>query len=343
MSLPTDILKNILSDYIEYDQLIEYTKSLSFLRVNSYRITADGEIMNNIKIMRTYIDGDIRKIEGFFNNGDKAYYISSKNNKLEGRYSTWYNNGNIMWEFNYKNGEKDETQYQWYENGTLETIKKYQEGKEQGKQYQWNSDGSKYYELTYLDGKMDGNQYYWNHNGDLSSIDRYENGEWKETQNTGILGIGSLRKILDQETEFLIYSYLSLDEVLEVFEGTKIRDKILHRYFLPLPTIDDVCEYGDLKLIKGLLTLERKEFQITQETLEIATSYGHWDIIEFIIEEIQIFPNTRTLDFAVLNHQFEIAECFYHLGVYPSGNAIYYGKKGGIFLNLRLPKELWGC
>lgn len=180
MILPNDILKNILSDYIEYDQLLELIKYLSFLRVNSYRITTDEEIIHNIKIKKTYIDGEIRKIEGFFSNGNRAYYISSKNNRLEGRYSTWYNNGNLMWKFNYKNGEKDGVQYQWHENGTLVNVGNYQDGKEQGKQYQWISDGSKYYELNYLDGQKYDNQYYWNPNGHLSCIERYDNGQCRK-------------------------------------------------------------------------------------------------------------------------------------------------------------------
>lgn len=112
--LISDITRNILSDYIEYDELIKLTKYISNLYINPERIKViiDQRLLER----KTYIDDDLRKIEGFYWNtmcsdklklGDQLKYISHfRKDKREGKQLVYYNDGSLYSESFYKDDKE---------------------------------------------------------------------------------------------------------------------------------------------------------------------------------------------------------------------------------------------
>jgi hypothetical protein len=87
--LPTDISKNILSDYIDYETLTEITKYSQDFKINPLRIEIKEKIENNNKIKEIYIDNDLRKTEIFNKDNVKIEESNYKNGEFEGK--VYYN------------------------------------------------------------------------------------------------------------------------------------------------------------------------------------------------------------------------------------------------------------
>lgn len=130
MSLPVDILKNILSDYIEYDQLQELVSHIPDLKIRAQRIKIFEISYDNLVISSrdTYIDNILRKIESWYPNGQK---------QMECQYREVYKLFHVV---------KDGKQYHWTENGNLKSEENYKDGFKDGEQYYWNGE-SKYTEI----------------------------------------------------------------------------------------------------------------------------------------------------------------------------------------------------
>jgi hypothetical protein len=142
--LPIDITQNILSDYIDHDQLTEITKYSKDFKVNPNRIRIKEEINENKNITKEiYIDGDLKKKEIFDKDNIKILENNYENKKLEGAQYEWYNKGEFLSERNYKNGKfqseenyvngKLQSNIVWYESGVLQSEEHYENGKLEGK------------------------------------------------------------------------------------------------------------------------------------------------------------------------------------------------------------------
>src|SRR5438309_10766588 len=86
-ALIPDITKNILSEYIDYDELKNLENKKLRVVVNPSRVEIKELFYPDgiIKIRETYIDGDLRKKETWHDNGNKKLIGNYKNGKLEGK------------------------------------------------------------------------------------------------------------------------------------------------------------------------------------------------------------------------------------------------------------------
>lgn len=180
MILPQDIVKNTLSDYLEYEEIKEL-ESIGFY-LNPKRI----QITNTHEGKHTYIDNDLRIIEHYNKKGDKLIKHHYKNNKLDGKYYKWFPisknnriNGksqNLCYEYNYKNGVKDGKQYRWYKNGNKHVEGNCEDGKLDGEQYQWHLNGVMSLKTYYIMDILNGVKQEWYENGVMKFEYRYTNG-----------------------------------------------------------------------------------------------------------------------------------------------------------------------
>jgi antitoxin component YwqK of YwqJK toxin-antitoxin module len=175
--LPIDIIANILSDYIDYEYLIQLCKYSKDFRINPNRIKIKETNENNNKIKEIYIDGDLRKKETFNKDKIKILECGYKNGEREGKQYDWYENGQLEFEKNYKNGEFEGKQYGWYKNGQLQYQSNYKNEEKEGKQYSWDKNGKLHLEENYKNGEKEGKQYSWYENGKLEFERNYKNGQ----------------------------------------------------------------------------------------------------------------------------------------------------------------------
>jgi antitoxin component YwqK of YwqJK toxin-antitoxin module len=150
--LPPDITNNILSDYIEIEELKELENEFEGLKLDPKRIKIIEEIDEHSqeKQIITYYDNELIKIERFYPNGKIEYEKNYKNGKTEGKQYSWYPDGKKNYESNYKNGKAEGKQYSWYDNGEKYIETNYKNGKRSGKQYYWCPDGEIYSEVDYV-------------------------------------------------------------------------------------------------------------------------------------------------------------------------------------------------
>lgn len=137
-ALIPDITQNVLSDYIEYDELKALQNKISGLKIDPNRIKVVEEFDdNNILYQReTFIDGDLRKREEFEDGNKKleSNYINDKKEGEEFRYNNGFitrnlfHNGNIISTSNYRNGIKEGDQILYDENEYFKKIDVYQNG-----------------------------------------------------------------------------------------------------------------------------------------------------------------------------------------------------------------------
>jgi antitoxin component YwqK of YwqJK toxin-antitoxin module len=132
--LHPDIIANVLSDYIDYDSLIQLCKYCNDFKINPARVQIKETINENI-IKEIYIDGDLRTSEIFNKDNTKILEHNHKNGEFEGKQYEWYENGQLKYEMNYKNGKLEGPQYGWYENGQLKYEMNYKNRQKEGKQY----------------------------------------------------------------------------------------------------------------------------------------------------------------------------------------------------------------
>ena len=120
MSLPRDIIRNILSEYIEYDELITLVPDVPGLYINPKRVQYMYTYHKNNKInsRSIVIDGDIRVKQYYAEMPTvcKTSEINYKNNVKNGKFTTWYTDGNIQYQCNYKNDKKDGDEFTFYQN-----------------------------------------------------------------------------------------------------------------------------------------------------------------------------------------------------------------------------------
>jgi antitoxin component YwqK of YwqJK toxin-antitoxin module len=176
--LPTDITKNVLSDYIDYDRLLQIIKYSENFKVNLNRIQIKEQINENKDIIKEiYIDGDLRNIEIFNKDSIKIVENNYKNREYEGKQYRWYKNGKLDYKSNYKNGKLEGVQYNWYDNGKLKSVNNYKDGNPEGKQYNWYENGQLHYDSNYKNDEKEGKHYYWYENGQLHYDSNYKNDE----------------------------------------------------------------------------------------------------------------------------------------------------------------------
>jgi antitoxin component YwqK of YwqJK toxin-antitoxin module len=162
-AISPDVMRNIVSDYIPYDELKDLKNHIQNLKINENRITKERKILKDGGYeITTKIDGKLRKVEKYNKNNVKIQeYSYNKDEKIDGLQFVWWDNGNKQYEWNAKNGLKDGKQLNWYPNG----VKKYEynfiNGKEDGPQLSWWDNGNKEYELNYKNGKPSGPQKYY--------------------------------------------------------------------------------------------------------------------------------------------------------------------------------------
>jgi antitoxin component YwqK of YwqJK toxin-antitoxin module len=160
-ALPKDILKNVLSDYIEYDELKELKKEISNLKINKdrkvikeYNVESDYN-KYDMFVRETIIEGVVRKKETYRVSIYDQDYIQilsrnryDKNGKLHGiqwewSYNNWEGEKRKSQKITYSHGVKNGEYKLWYnENGFLEEQGTYVNGKMKGLYKKYNENGS---------------------------------------------------------------------------------------------------------------------------------------------------------------------------------------------------------
>jgi antitoxin component YwqK of YwqJK toxin-antitoxin module len=150
-----DLLKTIISDYIEYDELKELEGKIDNLKINPNRIRVEELYFSDYRKVTTYIDGLIKKQEDFDLEGNKLYeYHFNSVGNYEGKQYEWYKNRNLKRISNYKNSKLNGKDYFYGNNGYVEHEYDYKNGKLEGKQYEFYNDGSLFRQETYKRGKQ---------------------------------------------------------------------------------------------------------------------------------------------------------------------------------------------
>ncbi len=173
--------ENILSEYIEYDELKELENQFEGLKIDPSRVQIKEYIIieedQQIKVIETYIDNNLRKKDEFYENGNKMSENNyNKNEYPEGKQYEWYPNGILQFEFNYKNENFEGKQYFFGPDKILQWEKNYKNGKYDGSQFFFYPDGNLEKKENYKNGKKEGVQYFYNKNGELEKEENYKNG-----------------------------------------------------------------------------------------------------------------------------------------------------------------------
>jgi antitoxin component YwqK of YwqJK toxin-antitoxin module len=152
-SLNKDVIENIISDYLEYDEVKELEKEFKDFKFNPNRIEVKEYFYDNmdIRLRDTFADEILIKTEKWNENRSKK-------------------------EYNYKNGELEGKQYTYYPNGRKHKVENYINGIKEGKQYKYYQTGALYAEENYTNGELNGEQYEYYGNNKILSIQNYANG-----------------------------------------------------------------------------------------------------------------------------------------------------------------------
>jgi antitoxin component YwqK of YwqJK toxin-antitoxin module len=208
-SISVDVMRNIVSDYIPYDELKELENQIDNLKINKGRIIEekieDGYFRYKIV---TKIDDVVRKEKEYstgnitlrMNIGDIKIRENNydENEKLDGPQFEWDKNGELVSKENYRKGLKDGVQYysdtegiEKYENykdgnqhgtqlkyinGNLRQEENYKNGLRDGVHLYFYPNGNKQYEWNYKNGRRNGLQRDYSKNGNLVEEENYVDG-----------------------------------------------------------------------------------------------------------------------------------------------------------------------
>lgn len=201
--ISADVMKDIVSSYIEYDELKELSVNIQDLHIDPARIvrTGAGGKYDDYTI-KTYIDGILRRSEvyeegvkildqnygadtllngvqrSWYEDGDKESMHNYVNGVKHGVQWGWYPDfdNSKQYREHYVNGLKEGRQIQWYENGHIMTIKNYSDDKLNGVQRGYYENGNKQYKYNYINGLFHGLQQVWSENGTVELQEHWVNG-----------------------------------------------------------------------------------------------------------------------------------------------------------------------
>jgi antitoxin component YwqK of YwqJK toxin-antitoxin module len=129
--LPPNITENILSDYLEIEEIKELQEVFEGFTIERNRIII-GEIFYNDKKLQQrniFIDKKLIKRQNWYENGIRKNIENWKNGKQEGIQYGFYESGNLRYVDFSINGVTDGFSYIWRDNGTVENIEEFENGK----------------------------------------------------------------------------------------------------------------------------------------------------------------------------------------------------------------------
>jgi len=123
--------------------------------------------LEKVKMVREYYENG-RQIEGNY-----------KDDKKDGKWTSYHKNGEIEIELNYKDGKLDgkRTSYYPYPNGQIFEEENYKDGEKDGKRTSYYKNGQIEWEENYIDGKLNGKQTYYNEYGSINKVEEYKDGK----------------------------------------------------------------------------------------------------------------------------------------------------------------------
>lgn len=113
----------------------------------------------------------------WFENGQLSISGNYKDNKENGKWTSFYNTGKIEEEGSYENGQKAGIWKQFAENGQVLRELTFKAGELNGLQKWWFSGGQKHREATYENDKLNGTQITWNEDGSIKTKFVFEYGK----------------------------------------------------------------------------------------------------------------------------------------------------------------------
>jgi antitoxin component YwqK of YwqJK toxin-antitoxin module len=99
---------NIVNAYLDYNEDITKLEKLTDFKFNKELHITEEKIINSVinqSEKKTFLDGNLIKLERWYKNGNKSVELNYNNGKLEGKQYGWHTNGNKYTEQNYKNGK----------------------------------------------------------------------------------------------------------------------------------------------------------------------------------------------------------------------------------------------
>lgn len=130
-----DITKEVLSGYIEYDQLIELQDKIKDLKIDPARIVQRRtESKDGSYTIETTIDKVLRKTEKYNVHNTKITEEQDygSNGQLEGIGREWYASGTKKLESTYVDGKLEGIRRTWYGNGNIDSITVWKDGTKDG-------------------------------------------------------------------------------------------------------------------------------------------------------------------------------------------------------------------
>ncbi|UCH95187.1 MAG: toxin-antitoxin system YwqK family antitoxin [Candidatus Aminicenantes bacterium] len=132
----------------------------------------------NKKASVTLINGDMKRILEWYENGNLKYETVYKDNSTLNRHEKeWYKNGKIKSEIGYKKDKMHGKIRRWYENGQKESECEYFEGKPHGRWVWWRENGQMWALEEYRYGELNGKHIDWDKNGKITRETIFKDGK----------------------------------------------------------------------------------------------------------------------------------------------------------------------
>jgi antitoxin component YwqK of YwqJK toxin-antitoxin module len=155
-----DITSRIVSDYIDFDELINLENSVSNLKINEDRVNINeydkidaidytGVTVNrNVHIIEIIIDNVVRNRKKYYEDikiGEENY---DEKGLKSGKFDFYYDSGKIQYEINYKKDLQNGLFTSWYLGGIKKSEINYKDGKVDGISIEWHSNAVKNMKVT---------------------------------------------------------------------------------------------------------------------------------------------------------------------------------------------------
>jgi hypothetical protein len=140
-----------------------------------------------------------------------------------------------------------------------------------------------------------------------------------------------VKDYLITDLENIVYSYLSLEELLEQYsDDMKLVDKLVQQYFPELPTLEESVADGNLNTVKYLVEVKSEDideliFQPDREEvyelstektiLDVAAQYDQVEMLKYFTG-IGKDPDITTLNFAIYYHNYNTAKYLLAVDIY---------------------------
>jgi antitoxin component YwqK of YwqJK toxin-antitoxin module len=162
-------IENIISDYLEYEEIKELQKKYINFKLNKSRIKEEKQFHDNGKVKQILIciDGKYNRKEDFYDDGKTKEIILYFNGELLKK--EVYNIFGEKEIYNYKNNKLEGKQCIYYKTGILQKEENYIDGKKEGEQYIYTKKGKLLQKQNFVNG-IEGELFEYDNKGNSINI-----------------------------------------------------------------------------------------------------------------------------------------------------------------------------